>query len=94
MGCLIFLDLPLLTTEEQFSVALAVSTFYYRLLSYFYLFLSKQIRIYLPTISLVYVSCDLRAESDTNSKDGISRRYDLRNSGAPDANSLAALRSR
>lgn len=33
-------------------------------------------------------------ESDTNTKDGITRRYDLRNSGAPDANSLASLRSR
>ncbi|KAL8101818.1 hypothetical protein AgCh_033639 [Apium graveolens] len=33
-------------------------------------------------------------ESDTNSKDGTSRRYDLRIIGAPDANSLASLRSR
>ncbi|KAK1372372.1 hypothetical protein POM88_028565 [Heracleum sosnowskyi] len=32
-------------------------------------------------------------ESDTNTKDGITRRYDLRNSVAPDANSLASLRS-
>ncbi|XP_074348541.1 protein KAKU4-like isoform X2 [Apium graveolens] len=32
-------------------------------------------------------------ESDTNSKDGTSRRYDLRIIGAPDANSLASLRS-
>lgn len=67
-----------------------MSTFSYRLLSNCYLL----IKIYLPTTSLVYVACDLRAESGTNSKDGTSRRYDLRNSGGPDANSLASLRSR
>nr|XP_017241033.1 PREDICTED: protein KAKU4-like isoform X3 [Daucus carota subsp. sativus] len=32
-------------------------------------------------------------ENDTNSEDGISRRFDVANSGAPVANSLASLRS-